>query len=246
VRPPLFTTLSPLTIAALLASLAAHASVAMYVVNHEAGSSSSSSAADVVTSIDVETIAVAEEAKPEVQPNVVPEAAPRPREAVAPTPDPAHVHAATLRQTPSESAPAAAASVMVAPEADSSPTFAMVIGTAPVAPGGLTKAVGGDQPAPPDAPLPSDGVDELAHLESGPAPSYPSAAKEEGFEAEVPLDIVVDESGRVIDVRATKHLGHGLDESAARAIRDYRFSPAKRGGRAVKVRMRWTVVFRLS
>ena len=243
-RPHPVTTVSPFALAALLASLAAHASVAMYVVNHEAGASSAADA--VATSIDVEMVAVAEQAKPEVQPNVVPEAAPRPRDAVAPTPDPAHVHAATLRQPPTESTPAAAASAMTAPEADTSPTFAMVIGTAPVAPGGLTKVGGGDRPAPPDAPLPSDGVDQLAQLESGPAPSYPSSAKESGIEADVPLDIVVDESGRVTDVRATKHLGYGLDESAAQAIRGYRFTPAKRGGRAVKVRMRWTVVFRLS
>jgi len=39
--------------------------------------------------------------------------------------------------------------------------------------------------------------------------------------------------------------GYGLDEAALTAIRAYRFSPAVRAGRAVPVRMRWVVQFRL-
>jgi outer membrane biosynthesis protein TonB len=45
--------------------------------------------------------------------------------------------------------------------------------------------------------------------------------------------------------RAGIRAGYGLDDAAARAIRDYRFSPAIRAGRPVAVRMRWTVQFRL-
>ena len=62
---------------------------------------------------------------------------------------------------------------------------------------------------------------------------------------DVPVDIVVDASGRVVSARAVIRTGYGLDDSAVRAIRDYRFSPALRAGLPVAVRMRWTVQFRL-
>jgi len=39
--------------------------------------------------------------------------------------------------------------------------------------------------------------------------------------------------------------GFGLDEAARQAVTRYRFSPALRDGRAVRVRMRWIVQFRL-
>ncbi len=250
--------LSPLAIAALLASLAAHASVAMYMVNHEA-SAPTASAADVsAASIDVETVAIAEPAQPEVPAHVEPPPAEAP-------PAANHVQSATTRPAPASvpvtaaapvtaapPVPAAAAAAALAAQGDDSPHFAMVLGAGSAAPGGLTRAGGGAAPgsAPPPAasegPFSADGVDKLAHLESGPAPAYPSDARDDGVEADVPLDIVVDENGRVTDVRPTRHLGYGLDESAAAAIRGYRFSPAMRGGRPVKVRMRWTVVFRLS
>jgi TonB family protein len=42
-----------------------------------------------------------------------------------------------------------------------------------------------------------------------------------------------------------RRAGHGFDASALAAIRAYRFSPAEREGRRVRVRMPWTVQFRL-
>jgi protein TonB len=249
--------LSPLTVFALVASLAAHGGAAMYMAGQQASAPAESSA--VVTSIEVETIALPEPAQPEVPPNVVPEPTPPAPAASAPA-ESARVHVAVLRPAPTESAPtpvkdpapiAAAANVLTAP-GDDSPHFAMVLGAGAVNPGGLTRAGGGGGAAPSgaaaasDGPFAADGVDKLAHLESGPAPAYPADARDNGVEADVPLDIVVDENGRVTDVRPTRHLGYGLDEAAAAAIRGYRFSPAMRGGRPVKVRMRWTVVFRLS
>lgn len=253
--------LSPLTIAALLASVAAHGSVAMYMVNHEAGAPAVVAADENVTAIDVETVAIAEPAQPEVPapveplpgttptPNHVQSASDRPA-AAAPLAPPvsAPVPVPVRAAAPVPAVAAAAAAALTAP-GDDSPHFAMVLGAGSVAAGGVTRAVGGaapgSAPAASDAPLSADGVDKLARLESGPAPAYPSDARDNGVEADVPLDIVVDENGRVTDVRPTRHLGYGLDESAAQAIRGYRFSPAMRGGRPVKVRMRWTVVFRL-
>jgi protein TonB len=61
----------------------------------------------------------------------------------------------------------------------------------------------------------------------------------------LPLEIVVNASGSVVDARLLRHAGYGLDEAALRAIRAYRFAPAQRAGHGVSVRMRWVVDFRL-
>jgi TonB family protein len=74
---------------------------------------------------------------------------------------------------------------------------------------------------------------------------YPPAARKAEIEFDFPIEIVVDAAGRVVSARARLRAGYGIDESALRAIRGYRFSPALRGGRPVPVRMRWTVQFRL-
>jgi protein TonB len=74
---------------------------------------------------------------------------------------------------------------------------------------------------------------------------YPPAARQAEIESDFPVEIVVDLDGRVIAARAITRAGYDLDEAALRAIRAYRFSPAMRGGQPVRVRMRWTVQFRL-
>jgi TonB family protein len=75
--------------------------------------------------------------------------------------------------------------------------------------------------------------------------AYPAEARADDVEGEVALEIVVDAEGRVIDARVVKRAGHGFDDSALVAIKQYRFSPAQRDGRSVRVRMPWTVQFRL-
>ncbi len=89
-------------------------------------------------------------------------------------------------------------------------------------------------------------VDVPARLVSRGQLSYPDAARLAEIEADVPLDIVVDTTGKVVEARAALHVGYGLDQAATNAIFGYRFSPALRGGRPVRVRMRWAVVFRLN
>jgi TonB family protein len=75
--------------------------------------------------------------------------------------------------------------------------------------------------------------------------AYPVHAREDEVEGDVGVEIVVDREGRVVDARVTHPAGHGFDEAALFAVRGYRFSPAQREGRAVRVRMPWTVQFRL-
>jgi TonB family protein len=75
--------------------------------------------------------------------------------------------------------------------------------------------------------------------------AYPPAARAAEVEAGIAVEIVVDARGQVSEARAVESSGFGLDEAAVRAVRAYRFSAAQRDGRAVRVRMRWVVQFRL-
>jgi TonB family protein len=91
-------------------------------------------------------------------------------------------------------------------------------------------------------------VSERAAQVGGTKPAYPAEAIAQGVElsAPIPFEIVVDASGRVVSSRPLRHAGYGFDEAAAAALRTYRFSPAKRNGHAVAVRMKWTVDFRFN
>jgi len=104
-------------------------------------------------------------------------------------------------------------------------------------------------PTPPQEDVVSDvEVTERARKLGGATPLYPTDAVAQGVELDSPLpfEIVVDTRGRVEGVRALSHAGHGFDEAAIAALRTFRFSPAQRYGHAVRVRMHWTVDFRLN
>jgi TonB family protein len=74
---------------------------------------------------------------------------------------------------------------------------------------------------------------------------YPEAARREGLEADVKVELLVDETGAVREVRVVEGAGGGFDEAAQRLARLLAFSPGTRGGRAVAVRYAWTFKFRL-
>ena len=93
--------------------------------------------------------------------------------------------------------------------------------------------------------VPEEGVSTPARLARGGAPVYPQLAREKGVEADVPLEIVISPAGVVESARALSHPGYGLEQAALEGVRSYRFSPAIQRGRPVRVRMRWTVEFRL-
>ena len=74
---------------------------------------------------------------------------------------------------------------------------------------------------------------------------YSEAARRQGVEGEVVLEIVVRHDGTVGDVRVVKTLGYGLDERAGAAVRQWRFAPAERLGTRVDVLVEVAVEFRL-
>ena len=88
-------------------------------------------------------------------------------------------------------------------------------------------------------------VQVAARLVQSAVAAYPVHARADEVEGDVGVEIVVDREGRVVDARVARPAGHGFDEAALVAVRSYRFSPAQREGRAVRVRMPWSVQFRL-
>jgi len=151
--------------------------------------------------------------------------------------DEAFDHVPALSEHDAE--PAAAPSVIAAPAAEP-PRFVLTVAGAP----GLGRSPSpGASPA--SEPVPEAAVDTAATLLAGNSASYTPEAEAAGVEANVPLEIVIDGSGTVIGARALAHVGYGLDEAAVRGVRSYRFSPARRAGRALAVRMRWVMRFQL-
>jgi TonB family protein len=96
-----------------------------------------------------------------------------------------------------------------------------------------------------DVVVPAAAVEVAARPVRAVAPTYPAGARADDREGEVTVELVVDRDGRVVEARVTRPAGHGFDEAALTAVRAYRFSPAQRRGRAVRVRMPWSVQFRL-
>ena len=75
--------------------------------------------------------------------------------------------------------------------------------------------------------------------------TYTDDARRRGLEGEVLLEIVILRSGSVGDVRVRRGLDPGLDRRAIDAVKQWRFSPAKRHGVAVDVIVEVAVEFRL-
>jgi TonB family protein len=99
--------------------------------------------------------------------------------------------------------------------------------------------------APREAVYEARDVSEPARLVQSAEAPYPEAASAAGIEADVTLELVVDENGRVTSATPRTGAGYGFERAAETAVRAYRFSPARRAGRPVRVRLSWTVNFRL-
>ncbi len=103
---------------------------------------------------------------------------------------------------------------------------------------------------PATGPVDAVDVEVAARLLRGPSAEqlrarYPEAARQARLEADVRLELVVDEAGRVAQARVLSPAGNGFDEAAVELARQLAFSPATRGGRPLAVRTPWTFKFRL-
>jgi periplasmic protein TonB len=80
---------------------------------------------------------------------------------------------------------------------------------------------------------------------SVPQPLGTEAARAAGVEGKVRVQLSVDETGRVVDVKLLQGLGYGLDEAALSAARRAEFEPAVRCGKPTRatfnISMRFTL-----
>jgi TonB family protein len=74
---------------------------------------------------------------------------------------------------------------------------------------------------------------------------YTEDARQRGIEGDVVLEIVVRRDGSVADVRILQGLSGGLNDRAVQAVRQWRFSPARRQGSPVDVVVEVAVQFKL-
>ncbi|MDO9577123.1 MAG: energy transducer TonB [Candidatus Cloacimonadales bacterium] len=79
-------------------------------------------------------------------------------------------------------------------------------------------------------------------------PKYPDFAKQAGIQGEVWVEVEVFADGSVgaIEIKKSLMAGPGgLDEAAIKAVRQWEFSPAKSGGKAVACWVTFPVIFNL-
>jgi protein TonB len=76
-------------------------------------------------------------------------------------------------------------------------------------------------------------------------PDYTEDARLQRIQGEVVMEIVIRRDGSVGDLRIIRGLGGGLNERAAQAVRQWRFSPARRQAAPVDVIVEVSVEFKL-
>lgn len=118
-----------------------------------------------------------------------------------------------------------------------------MIQTAPKA-GGL-RAFGQDATANQDDPLRLLPGDTPPREMSRVFAEFSEEARRGRFEGVVIVSLVVSEEGQPTDLHVERSVGHGLDEKALEAVRQYQFKPAMRNGKPIAVRIRVEISFRL-
>jgi len=78
-----------------------------------------------------------------------------------------------------------------------------------------------------------------------PEPEFSEEARKAKYQGVVILYAIVGPDGRVHNARVTRSLGMGLDEKALEIVRQWKFDPGKKDGRAVAVEMNLEIAFNL-
>ncbi len=86
------------------------------------------------------------------------------------------------------------------------------------------------------------GLPRFIHQEK---PAYPPHLRQQGKEATVKLEIYIDATGKVRNIRVLKSAGTDFDQAAIAAIRASTFAPGNVAGKPVPVLMRLPIRFRL-
>jgi len=102
----------------------------------------------------------------------------------------------------------------------------------------LAVAISGDTAQSPD-------YDEPPRIVKQTKPTYPQVPFSKGIEGTVEILFVVDEKGRVTDPRVIRSIPE-LDRAALDCVKKWKFSPAKKDGRAVRTEALAPVTFRIT
>ncbi|MFO7761929.1 MAG: TonB family protein [Thermodesulfobacteriota bacterium] len=79
-----------------------------------------------------------------------------------------------------------------------------------------------------------------------PPPSYPDLAKSRGWQGRVILTVEISPDGRVKTIAVKESSGFSiLDQAALKAVKDWRFRPGQRNGRAVAMEVNIPVRFKI-
>jgi len=80
---------------------------------------------------------------------------------------------------------------------------------------------------------------------TAPDPQYTEEARRAKTQGTCTLWMIVDSTGVPRDIRVVRGLGHGLDQKALEAVRQWRFQPAMKDGKPVNVEISVEVEFHL-
>jgi periplasmic protein TonB len=78
-----------------------------------------------------------------------------------------------------------------------------------------------------------------------PEPEFTELARHKKFQGVVGMDVTVDSTGRVGNIKIVKPLGMGLDEEAVRTVKRWRFIPGQHQGQPVAISVYIEVDFHL-
>lgn len=88
-------------------------------------------------------------------------------------------------------------------------------------------------------------VDSEPQLISEVKVPYPEEARRAGVEGTVTLSITIDPDGKVVAAKVLSGPSHGLNEAAREAIRKFKFRPAVKGGETVSTEIKYAYTFLL-
>jgi protein TonB len=181
------------------------------------------------------------------------------RAAAVPPPPPVAIRRSTpspaaVRSDPAPLAPTIAPSAItpeaLAPSSVPGPPGVETSNGLPAEAGGLPTGVSPSIPLPP-VPVKPAGPVRAGDLPIAPhkvvdaRPIYPEIARAARVEGTVVMEAVLDPSGRVTQLRIIKSVPL-LDQAAAEAVRQWRYSPSTYGGHPVSVLMTITIRFTLN
>jgi len=93
--------------------------------------------------------------------------------------------------------------------------------------------------------VPLTQVDTLPVLKERVNPNYPAGAAEKKIEGIVIVNVLISETGDVVEVVVTQGLPGGFNEETIKAVRQWKYEPAVKDGQRVKVWKQWAITFKL-